>query len=145
MAQDTTQSQEKKAEPNTKGISHIGLAVTSIEKSYDNFWSKIGFKEVANDPNYPAKFLSDGTVILSLWQIDEKVNAVKFNRKENVGLHHVALKVASKEKLYEMYNIIKDLSDVTIEFEPQEIKGVGWWHCMCYEPNGIRVEFTWHG
>ena len=144
MAQD---SQEKKDDVSTctSGISHIGLSVESLEKTFDGFFAKLGFKQVGGDPNYPSKFITDGKVMVTLWQLNKNDDKNDFNRKKNVGLHHIAFKVDSKEKLDSTYNIVKDLKDVKIEFKPQEIKELKWWHFMCYEPSGIRVEFTWHG
>ena len=142
----TTMAQEEKEEETlTSGISHIGLTVASIEQTFDNFFAKLGFKVIGGDENYPSKFISDGTSIITLWQMAKDSDAVKFDRKSNVGLHHIALKVSSKDKLIKVYETVKALKGVSLEFEPKQVKGLPWWHFMCYEPCGIRVEFTWHG
>lgn len=126
------------------GFSHVGLAVVSLEQTYDNFFKKLGWEKIGGDKDYPSIFISDGECIITLWQIPNKPS-VSFDRKTNVGLHHIALKIESKEKLFELHEKVKSIGDIKIEFEPQEIPGFGWWHFICYEPGGIRVEFTWHG
>ena len=93
---------------------------------------------------YPAKVISDGVSIITLWQTPSKTPE-PFDRKENVGLHHIALKVDTKEKLFDLYERVKQIDAVEIEFEPKEVKRFGWWYFRCYEPGEIRVEFTWHG
>ena len=131
----------------TAGFSHVGLSVLSLNDTY-NFFDKLGWEQIGGDEKYPAKFISDGESIITLWQIPSKgfwQKPTLFDRKKNVGLHHIALKVDTKEELYNLYEKVKQIDGAKIEFEPQEIPGFGWWHFMCYEPSGIRVEFTWHG
>jgi catechol 2,3-dioxygenase-like lactoylglutathione lyase family enzyme len=68
----------------------------------------------------------------------------EFNKNKNVGLHHIALSVADEEGLNQLYERLKE-NGVRIEFSP-EILGQGpAKHMMCYEPSGIRIEFTWPG
>eukprot|EP01084_Bolivina_argentea_P037892 70068_1 len=127
----------------TAGLSHVGLSVTSLTDTY-NFFNMIGWEQIGRDESYPATFMSDGISIITLWQISNS-KPVLFDRKQNIGLHHIALKVETKEKLYDLYERVKCIDGTKIEFEPEEVKGFGWWHFMCYEPGGIRIEFTWHG
>jgi hypothetical protein len=42
---------------------------------------------------YPVVFVSDGQGILTLWQVESPEEAIAFNRRTNVGLHHMALAV----------------------------------------------------
>ena len=127
----------------TAGISHVGLSVLSLDETY-NFFNKLGWEQIGGDENYPAKYISDGVSLLTLWQIPSRT-PTSFDREENAGLHHIALKVDSKKKLYDLFERVQQIDGTEIEFEPQEVKGVGWWNFVCYEPGGIRVEFTWRG
>ena len=54
--------EEQRAEPMTIGISHFGLAVKSAQDSFDNFFSKIGWRKIVGDPNYPTIWITDGNM-----------------------------------------------------------------------------------
>jgi len=129
--------------PITKGAHHIGLTVSNLEASADFFTSILGWKEVRRKDDYPAIFVSDGQTMLTLWETkDDPVS--EFNRRKNVGLHHIAFAVADEESLDRLYEHLKE-SDVKIEFSPELLKPGPAKHMMCYEPSGIRVEFIWSG
>lgn len=130
-------------EPLTKGPHHIGLTVSNLEETAEFFTSLLGWKEIRRKEDYPAIFVSDGQVMLTLWATKEKPVG-RFNRYRNVGLHHIAFSVADEASLNRLYEHLKD-HGVEIEFSP-ELLGLGpAKHMMCYEPSGIRVEFTWPG
>lgn len=123
----------------TNGVHHIGLAVSHLEESAAFFTQLLGWKEVKRREDYPAIFVKDDALMITLWktQTEEPVN---FDRKLNVGLHHLALRVNSKEALYQLYEVLK-ANNVEIEFAPTLIREGPSMHMMCYEPSGIRVEF----
>lgn len=123
----------------THGVHHIGLAVTDLKTTLRFFKEALNFKEVGGKPNYPAVFVSDGNVMVTLWQADE--DAVKFDRKKNIGLHHLAFKLGSFEDLDAMHEKIKDWPGVVIEFSPENVGQGPAKHMMFYEPGGIRLEF----
>jgi catechol 2,3-dioxygenase-like lactoylglutathione lyase family enzyme len=125
----------------TKGVHHIGLTVKDLEKSAQFFTSLLGWKEVRRKEEYPAIFVTDGTIMLTLWAIKEKAPNL-FNRKKNVGLHHLALQVETEKDLFEIYARLKQ-HHVKIEFAPEFLNGGPTKHMMCYDPSGIRVEFIW--
>ncbi|ERH61995.1 glyoxalase [Pantoea dispersa EGD-AAK13] len=127
----------------TDGVHHIGLAVSNLEESAAFFTGLLGWEEVKRRDDYPAIFVKDGALMVTLWktQTDEPV---KFNRKVNVGLHHLALRVKSKEALFELLDVLK-ANQIEIEFEPT-LRGEGpSMHMMCYEPSGVRIEFYYAG
>lgn len=129
--------------PATKGAHHIGLTVSGLEESANFFTSLLGWKEVRRKEDYPAIFVSDGQLMLTLWATkDEPLG--QFNKNRNVGLHHIALTVADEESLDRLYERLKE-SGVKIEFSPELLGPGPAKHMMCYEPSGIRVEFTWPG
>jgi hypothetical protein len=64
-----------------------------------------------------------------------------FDRKNNIGLHHFALKVANLDALHDLHQTLQNTPDVVIEFAPEPLGGGTTHHIMCYIPGGIRVEF----
>ncbi len=126
----------------TNGVHHIGLSVKDLKASSNFFIKALKFKKVAEKPDYPAIFVSDGTIMITLWQVTNKKTAVDFNRKKNVGLHHLALKLNSFEELDTMYEHLKNWPGVKFQFSP-ELMGKGPnKHMMLFEPSGIRIEFA---
>ena len=127
----------------TKGSHHIGLTVSNLEGSAEFFTSLLGWKEVRRNDEYPAIFVSDGTIMLTLWAVKEHPGN-SFNRKSNVGLHHLALRVNSEETLDMLYEKLS-ANNVKIEFSPELLRDGPAKHMMCYEPSGIRIELIWPG
>ena len=127
----------------TIGVSHVGVSVADIEKTAQ-FLEAIGFDRVGGVESYPSIFLSDGSTLITVWRLKTET-PTPFNRTKNSGLHHLALKVPSLEALDNVYDIVKGIEGVKIEFSPKVMDGApNLSHMMCYEPNGIRVEFTYH-
>ncbi len=129
--------------PITKGTHHIGFTVSRLEESADFFVSLLGWKEVRRNEEYPAIYVSDGCIMVTLWAIKEQPSN-PFNKNKNVGLHHVAFQVGDEADLNNVYmKLLK--SGVQIEFAPELLGKGPTKHMMCYEPSGIRVEFIWPG
>lgn len=127
----------------TQGVQHIGLAVSNLEESAAFFTDLLGWQEVKRREDYPAIFVKDGAIMLTLWKTQTE-KPVQFDRKNNVGLHHLALQVETKENLYQILEVLKS-NQIDIEFEPTLIREGPSMHMMCYEPSGIRIEFTYAG
>lgn len=131
--------------PETLGLNHLGLTVEDLETSTAFFVSCLGWSETARDPSYPRTTITDGELRLTLWQQDRSGKLVRFNRRQNVGLHHLALQVASKEDLVRLADKLAAWPGVEIEFMP-ELMGTGpRMHMMFTEPGGIRLELLWMG
>ena len=81
----------EKTTPFTQGVHHIGLTVPSLEATNAFFVDTLGFKQVGEKPDYPAIFLSDGTIMMTLWQAKDPGTATPFDRTNVIGLHHLAL------------------------------------------------------
>lgn len=129
--------------PVTKGTHHIGLTVSKLEQSAAFFVNLLGWKEAHRIADYPAIFVSDGNIMVTLWATKEQpIN--QFNKNTNVGLHHVAFQVESEAGLNTLYENLKD-NEIKIEFAPEFLGTGPAKHMICYEPSGIRVEFTWPG
>ena len=54
--------------PFTLGAHHIGLTVPDLDQTKAFFEGALGFQQVGEVPDYPAVFISDGTVMLTLWR-----------------------------------------------------------------------------
>jgi len=78
------------ATPATCGVDHVGLSVRDLESTRRFFCDCLGWRVVGERPEYPAAFVSDGQQIVTLWQVEAPDQAVAFDRRTNVGLHHLA-------------------------------------------------------
>jgi catechol 2,3-dioxygenase-like lactoylglutathione lyase family enzyme len=129
----------------TDGISHVGLSVSKLDATLQ-FFEAIGFNKVGGVESYPSYFISDGSSLITLWQTDE--DATPFDRRKNVGLHHLAIKVPSLEALNEAYNAVQAIPGVRLDgegaFKPEKLNGTALTHAMVFEPSGNRIEFTFH-
>lgn len=129
----------------TNGINHLGLAVANLAETTKFFVDGLGWKESGYDESYPRTAVSDGVLRLTLWQVDQGNEVIGFNRRHNIGLHHLALEVRSEKQLLELAAKLADYPGLSIEFMP-ELLGTGpRKHMMCCEPGGIRIEFIWPG
>jgi catechol 2,3-dioxygenase-like lactoylglutathione lyase family enzyme len=91
----------------THGVHHVGLAVRDLDEATSFFCGTLGFKEVGRNDAYPAVFVSDGGATLTIWRVTDPSNAVAFNRKTNIGLHHLALAVADQAALATVYERVR--------------------------------------
>ena len=124
----------------TKGAHHIGLTVPDLEKTRTFFLETLGYEQVGEVADYPAAFLSDGNIMITLWQATDPASAVPFDRKNVIGLHHLALSVDSNT-LDVLHERLQGTTDVDIEFAPEPLGDMPVRHMMCNIPGGIRVEF----
>ncbi len=129
--------------PITSGAHHIGLTVSRLEESAEFFTALLGWKEVRRNAEYPAIYVSDGATMVSLWAALD-TPPLPFDRRKNVGLHHVAFRVERESDLAALYDRLS-AAGVTMEFAPEPLGKGPARHMMCREPSGIRVEFIWPG
>lgn len=126
----------------TSGLNHLGLTVKDLEATTSFFVDKLGWKRAGGVTDYPAIFVTDGAIFVTLWQAVNPETAIDFNRKTNVGLHHLALTVVDVETLEALHQTLKADPKTRIEFAPQ-LNGNGpTVHMMVYEPSGSRIEFA---
>lgn len=130
----------------TLGAHHIGLAVPDLDAALGFFRDLLGYDLLREDPDYPAAFVSDGTLMITLWRVADPATAHAFDRRANVGLHHLALKVADETVLNQLHDKVRAHPGVVIEFAPQPIRtGSPMKHFICAMPGGIRIEFATAG
>ena len=127
----------------TTGLNHIGLTVKNLSASSDFFIHTLGWKQAGGYPDYPSIFVTDGKIFVTLWQTKNPEHAIEFDRKNHIGLHHLALTVNSEETLEVLHQRFKLMPSVVIEFAP-ELNGKGpTKHMIIREPSGNRIEFAY--
>lgn len=129
--------------PLTLGTHHVGLTVPDLDSAIAFFRDALGFALVGENPDYPCAFVNDGTTLITLWRAADPEQAIGFDRKANIGLHHLAFKVADAAALTKTFQRVSDHPGVTIEFAPEAIRpGSAVQHFICAMPGGIRLEFA---
>jgi catechol 2,3-dioxygenase-like lactoylglutathione lyase family enzyme len=123
----------------TRGLHHLGLTVPALEPTVKFFTEALRFEQVGEVADYPAVFLSDGTVMLTLWQARDP-EPVAFDRRRVVGLHHFALRVADAEALETVHQRLLESDGVEIGFAPEPLGDGPARHMMVTIPGGIRME-----
>ncbi len=129
----------------TQGINHLGLSVKNLDQAVAFFVDCLGWKESGRDDSYPRSAVSDGTVRLTLWEVDHALAVNDFQFRQNVGLHHLALEVATEQALHEAADRVSRYPGVNIEFMPELLGSGPRKHMIFNEPGGIRLEFIWPG
>lgn len=126
----------------TLGVHHVGLTVTNLDEARYFFMNTLQYQQVGEKPDYPAAILSDGKTLITLWQASDPTNVVGFDRKNVIGLHHLALAVDGDAALDCLYRDLRQDTSVKIEFAPALMGSGPRRHMMCNIPGGgIRVEF----
>ncbi len=72
----------------TTGAHHVGLTVRDLEESTRFFVDNLGYEKVGEVPDYPAAFVTDGKLMIALWQAADPDNAVAFDRTTRGGRCH---------------------------------------------------------
>jgi len=129
------------ATPKTAGAHHVGLTVPDVEAAAAFFTEALGHRRTRDLPDYPAVFVSDASLLITLWQAEDPASAVPFDRRRNLGLHHLALRVAGDPALDALHGELSARPDVAIELGPEPLRGSDIRHMMCRIPGGIRLEF----
>ncbi len=129
----------------TRGLNHLGLAVADLDKTASFLESVLGWTETARDDSYPRNSMTDGNLRLTLWQVDNSVPPTTFDRRHNIGLHHLALEVESEEELLRLADQVAAWPGVAVEFMPEPMGTGPRKHMMFAEPGGIRLELVWMG
>jgi len=132
-----------KTTPKTTGVHHVGLTTPDLAATHRFFTQALGFAQVGEVPDYPALFVSDGSTLVTLWQVQDMSRFVPFDRHHNAGLHHVAFGVADAAALDAVYQRVSGWPDVEIECAPCPIgEGSAVRHFLFLAPGGIRIELA---
>lgn len=127
----------------TKGVAHIGLSVKNLDETIAFFTEVLGWDKLSYDDTYPRAAVSDGCLYLTLWQVDHSKPVTEFDRRQNIGLHHLAIAVPSEDALNELAAKVKNHPNCKIEFMPEFLRDGPNKHMMFCEPGGIRLELYW--
>lgn len=123
----------------TCGLHHLGLTVREVDAASAFFVEALGFEVVGEVPDYPARFISDGEIMLTLWQAQSE-NPTPFDRTRHLGLHHFALRIADDATLSRLHDRLRLRSDVETEFAPEPLGDGPARHGMYTIPGGLRLE-----
>src|SRR5882757_8337680 len=128
----------------TLGIDHVGLTVRSVAGLVSSLLPRMsGLDSKGRQAEYRAAYISDGSCVVTLWQLKEKGLNCEFDRLGHIGLHHLAFKVGSEAELRSAFERVAAWPGVVVEFAP-EFSGKGpKVHFMINEPGGTRIEFAW--
>ena len=90
---------------------------------------------------YPAVFVTNGQTMVTLWRAESPERAIPFDRKNVIGLHHLALRVTNGDALDALHRRLAAADAIETEFAPEPLGGGPTRHMMCRIPGGIRMEF----
>ncbi len=125
----------------TSGIHHLGLSVADLDATTNFFVRCLGWSVVREVPEYPARFVSNGSAFFTLWQTEP--GSAPFDRRKQVGLHHVAINVSDEGSLADLYKRVSGFPDVVVDFAPRLVGDGPARHFMVFEPSGTRIELIW--
>ncbi len=140
-----TQDQNNEKEASTSGLHHLGLSVPDLKESTNFFCDVQNYKFIGKKPDYRGGFVTDGTTMLTMWQVEDPAAATKFDRRKTIGLHHFAMKVEGLERLHALHQQLVGHDDVEVEFAPCAMGPAGYEHFICLIPGGLRMEFVAFG
>jgi catechol 2,3-dioxygenase-like lactoylglutathione lyase family enzyme len=127
----------------TRGVHHIGLTVPDLDEARAFFCEILGFEEVGGVPDYPSIFVSDGVILLTLWRAADPLTARAFDRRANIGLHHLSLEVVDDTALEIVWKKVSAHPGVVVDAAPGPIRpGSATRHFLVFIPGGIRMEFA---
>jgi len=129
----------------TCGVHHVGLTVPDLESARAFFCNALGFEVVGGKPDYPAVFVSDGKVMLTLWRAEDPATARAFDRRANIGLHHLALAFSTDDALDRAWERVSAYPGIVVDVPPSPTRpGSPTRHFLVFIPGGIRLELVAH-
>ena len=71
------------------------------------------------------------------------MTARAFDRRANIGLHHLSLAVANDDALDKAWSMVSTHPEVTIDVPPEPMRpGSATRHFLVFIPGGIRLELA---
>ena len=129
--------------PSFAGVHHVDLVVSSIERSLP-FYSELlgplgyyGVTEVEGERGETIWYLWGPGTTIGLREAQSK--SEQYDRY-SVGLHHVAIEVASRAAVDERADWLR-ANGALLESEPQEYTYMpGYYAVFFYDPDGMKLE-----
>jgi glyoxylase I family protein len=125
------------------GVHHVDLVVSSIERSlpfYRDLLGPLGWhviSEVEGERGETIWYLSGRGTSIGLREAQSEAAPVD---RYAVGLHHLAIEVASRAAVDERAEWVVDAGG-TLESEPQEYGYMpGYYAVFFYDPDGLKLE-----
>jgi catechol 2,3-dioxygenase-like lactoylglutathione lyase family enzyme len=125
------------------GVHHVDLVVSSIERSlpfYRDLLGPLGWhviSEVEGERGETIWYLSGRGTSIGLREAQSEEGVVD---RYAVGLHHLAIEVASRAAVDERAEWVVDAGG-TLESEPQEYAYMpGYYAVFFYDPDGLKLE-----
>ncbi|KKP29135.1 MAG: Glyoxalase/bleomycin resistance protein/dioxygenase [Parcubacteria group bacterium GW2011_GWA2_31_28] len=124
-------------------LGHIKLAVSDFKKSlefYSIIFEKLGFKKVSQKEKSAAWVTKEGFGI-SIAQAEKLEPKYVFFAP---GLHHLCFKALSKNKVDEIYSLLKEKTKIFDE--PQAYPGytADYYAVFFSDPDGIKLEVAYY-
>lgn len=120
-----------------RGIHHLKLTVSDLQRSKAFYLQLPGFKVVAEYPDFV--MFGVGDVNVGLTSHEGKRESDRFN-EFTVGLDHFALRVSSESDLGE---VMRFLTDRDIEHSGIKSLSNGVKIVIFRDPDNIQLEFAW--
>ena len=122
---------------NIKGIHHIELTVTDLQRSKDFYSQILGFKIVANHPNFIMFF--NKNFYLGIADHTDRNVRNKFN-EFNIGLDHIAFEVPNKSDLEDAIKLFDDKRIAHGEIQKLSNNVL----VLAFrDPDNIQLELSW--
>jgi len=82
-------------------------------------------------------------VLITLWRAADPTTARAFDRRANIGLHHLSLAVTDDAALELAWDKVSAHPEVVVDVAPCAIRpGSATRHFLIFIPGGIRIEFA---
>jgi len=119
------------------------LTLPDLNQARAFFCGELRFAEAGGVPDYPSIFVSDGTILLTLWRAADPVAAREFDRHANISFHHLSLTVADDAALAAAWDAVTAHPEAVVDTVPGAMRpGSTTRHLIIFIPGRIRLEFA---
>jgi glyoxylase I family protein len=125
-----------------RGIQHIDLAVSDVQRSLAFYLELLGPSGVEEEERYPPYRGTEEVVYFSFgdeWMGLRPANGGE-HRYYGVGLEHLAFEVDTNEEVDATYQRCLERGD-RVDHSPEEDKDIpGYYALFVFDPDGLRIE-----
>jgi catechol 2,3-dioxygenase-like lactoylglutathione lyase family enzyme len=131
----------------TRGIQHIDLAVTDVERSlafYLGLLGPLGLEEMVRFPTYRGTeevvYLGSDAATYTYGWLGLRPADAGEHRYYDVGVEHIAFEVDTREEVDEAHARCLEM-DARVHHRPEADRDVaGYYALFVFDPDGMRVE-----